>query len=160
MSVRHVCRGGLNLTNRFQVKSGIWLLLFVWCLLAACSNSSEGVRALPKAVGAADEGSAIQTLRTIATAQTEAKATRGAYGDFDSLVQAGFLDQRFTGSNPTMRGYRFAMTASENEFIVNADPQTTQTAPVTGSRHFYLDSTDNAIHVNPSRPATKQDPLL
>ena len=147
------------MTNRFQVKSGIGLLLLVWCLLAACSNSSEGVRALPKAVGAADEGSAIQTLRTIATAQTEAKATRGAYGDFDSLVQAGFLDQRFAGSNPSLRGYRFTMTASENDFIVNADPQTIQPTPATGSRHFYL-STDNAVHVNSSQPATKQDPLL
>ena len=116
--------------------------------------------AYPKAVGAADEGSAIQALRTIATAQTQAKGTRGAYGDFDALVQAGFLDQRFSGSNPNVRGYRFTMTANENAFAVNADPQTTQTSPTTGSRHFYLDSTDDAIHVNSSQPATKQDPLL
>ena len=111
-------------------------------------------------MGAADEGSAIQALRTIATAQTQAKVTRGAYGDFDSLVQAGLLDQRFAGSNPNLRGYRFTMTVSENGFAVNADPQTTQTSPTTGSRHFYLDSTDDAIHVNSSQPATKQDPLL
>ncbi len=146
--------------NRIQIKSGIWLLLLVCCLVAACSNASEGLRAYPKAVGAADEASAIQALRTIATAQTQAKAMRNAYGDFDALVQAGFLDQRFAGSNPTLRGYRFAMSANENEFTVNADPQTTETAPVTGSRHFYLDSTENAIHVNSSQPATKQDPLL
>ena len=111
-------------------------------------------------MGAADEGSAIQALRTIATAQTQAKGTRGAYGDFDALVQAGFLDQRFSGSNPNVRGYRFTMTANENAFAVNADPQTTQTSPTTGSRHFYLDSTDDAIHLNSSQPATKQDPLL
>jgi len=108
---------------------------------------------------AADEGSAIQALRNIATAQTQAKAMRGAYADFDSLVQAGFLDQRFAGSNPTLRGYRFAMSASENGFMVNADPPA-QTGPSTGSRHFYMDSTENGIHVNSSQPATKQDPLL
>ena len=145
--------------NRLQITNGLWLLFLVCCLLAGCSNSSEGARAYPKAVSAADEGSAIQALRTIATAQTQAKAMRGAFADFDSLVQAGFLDQRFAGSNPSLRGYRFAMTASENEFMVNADPQT-QTGPPTGSRHFYLDSTNNAIHVNSSQPATKQDPLL
>ena len=160
MSAGRVCGGGFNLTNRFQITSGMWLLLFVGCLLTGCSNSTDGARAYPKVLTAADEGAAIQALRTIATAQTQAKTMRGAYADFDSLVQAGFLDQRFAGSNPNLRGYRFAMIASENEFIVNADPQTTQTAPVTGSRHFYLDSTENAIHVNSSQPATKQDPLL
>ena len=145
--------------NRFQITSLTCLLLLVWCLVASCSNSSEGARALPKAVGAADEGFAIQALRNIATAQTQAKVMRGAYADFDSLVQAGFLDQRFAGSSPTLRGYRFVMTASENGFIVNADPPT-QTGPVAGSRHFYMDSTENGIHVNSSQPATKQDPLL
>src|SRR2546429_4335753 len=144
---RATFRGRINLTNRIQIKSGIWLLLLVWCLPAGCSNSSEGLRAYPKAVGAADEGSAIQALRTIATAQTEAKATRGAYGDFDALVQAGFLDQRFAGSNPSLRGYRFAMTATENDFIVNADPQPTQQAQLTGGRTFFMDSTANRVHV-------------
>ena len=146
--------------NKLPITNGLWLLILVWCLLAGCSNSSEGARALPKAVGAADEGSAIQALRTIATAQTQAKVTRGAYADFDSLVQAGYLDQRFAGSNPNLRGYRFAMTARDNDFSVNADPQPTENAPATGSRHFYLDSTENAIHVNLSQPATKRDPLL
>ena len=145
--------------NRFQITSLTCLLLLVWCLFAGCSSSSDGARALPKAVGAADEGFAIQALRNIATAQTQAKVMRGAYADFDSLVQAGFLDQRFAGSSPTLRGYRFVMTASENGFIVNADPPT-QTGPVAGSRHFYMDSTENGIHVNSSQPATKQDPLL
>ena len=145
--------------NKLPITKGLWLLLLVWSLLAGCSNPSEGARALPKAVGAADEGSAIQALRTIATAQTQARVTRGAYADFDSLVQAGYLDQRFAGSNPNLRGYRFSMIASENEFVVNADPQA-QTGSATGSRHFYLDSTENAIHVNSSQPATKQDPLL
>src|SRR5437764_5850271 len=145
--------------NKFRMTSGLWLLLLVWCSLAGCSNSFEGARAYPKAVSTADEGSAIQALRNIATAQTQAKAMRGAFADFDSLVQAGFLDQRFAGSNPTLRGYRFAMSASENGFMVKADPPA-QIGPATGSRHFYMDSTENGIHVNSSQPAAKQDPLL
>ncbi len=124
----------------------------------AGSDSPEGVNAYPKSIAAADETYAIQTLRTIATAQAQAKATRGSYADFVGLAQAGFLDQRFADSTPNLKGYRFTMTASETEFVVNADPQTTQSQPT--SRHFYLDSFDNAIHVNPMQTATKMDPVL
>jgi len=137
------------------------LLLFACCFLTSCASSgTEGLGAYPKAVGAADEASAIQALRTIASAQTQAKAMRNSYADFDTLVQLGFLDQRFSGKNPNLRGYSFAVKASDNEFSVMADPQVTANSPTTGSRHFYLDSTDNVIHVNASQPATRQDPVL
>jgi hypothetical protein len=138
----------------------IWLLL-ACCLLSSCTNEgSEGVRALPKAVNTADETSAIQALRTIGSAQTQAKAMRNSYADFDTLVQLGFLDRRFSGTNPNLRGYRFSVVAKPDEFVITADPETSQTAPTTGSRHFYLDSNDNVIHVNSSQPATRQDPAL
>lgn len=136
-------------------------LLICAFFLFACSsgNSSEGLGVYPKAMGAADEGSTIQALRTIATAQGQLKGTRGSYGDFAALVQAGFLDQRFAGNTPNLRGYRFTMTATDSEFSVNADPQTTETQPTTGSRHFYLDSSENAVHANPKQPASKSDPV-
>ena len=72
--------------------------------LASCSSSkpSEGLGVYPKAVGAADEASAIQALRTIATAEAQLKAATGAYGNFEELVQAGFLDNRFAGATPTV----------------------------------------------------------
>lgn len=145
--------------SRKQISGAVGLLLA--CLLSACSSSgSEGLGAYPKAVNASDEASAIQALRTIATAQTQAKAMRNSYANFDALVQLGFLDERFAGANPNIRGYRFSLTANESEFAVNADPQPSANAPNTGSRHFYLDSKDNAIHVNPSQPASRQDPTL
>jgi hypothetical protein len=93
-------------------------------------------------------------------AQTQAKAMRNSYADFDTLVQLGFLDRRFSGTNPNLRGYRFSVVAKPDEFVVTADPEISQTAPTTGSRHFYLDSNDNVIHVNVSQPATRQDPPL
>ena len=130
--------------------------------LASCSSTkpSEGLGVYPKAVGAADEASAIQALRTIATAEAQLKATSGVYGDFDALTKAGVLDQRFAGSTPNLRGYRFAMNVTASDFSVNADPQTTETQPTTGSRHFYLDSSDNAIHVNATQPASRSDLVL
>src|SRR5258708_28970579 len=107
-------------------QSAKWLGLIAIAFLTSCAggDSSGGAGALPKAVSAVDETAAIQTLRTIATAQAQAKATRGSYGDFNTLVQAGFLDQRFASDAPIMRGYRFRMTAGENDFSATADPQT------------------------------------
>ena len=138
------------------------LLIVIAVFLASCSsgNSNGGPGVYPKAVGAADETSAIQTLRTIATAQGQLKASRGSYGNFDALVQAGFLDQRFGGETPNLRGYRFTMKATDSDFTVNADPQITESQPTSGSRHFYLDSSDNAVHVNAGQQASKNDPTL
>jgi hypothetical protein len=139
---------------------GLFGLLICAAFLASCSGKSEGLDVLPKAIGAADEGFAIQALRTIASAETQMKVTRGSYGDFDALTQAGYLDQRFAGQTPNLKGYRFTITASESDFSVNADPQTTENQPTTGSRHFYLDSSDNSVHVNPKQPASKNDPVV
>jgi hypothetical protein len=145
-------------TQRFAELLG---LLLVVVFLASCSSgsSSEGLGVYPKAMGAADEGSAIQALRTIATAEMQMKSSRGAYGDFDALTQAGYLDQRFAGQTPNLRGYRFTIKATDSEFAVNADPQTTETQPTTGVRHFYLDGSDNAVHANPNQAASKTDPV-
>lgn len=135
------------------------LLLF----LTSCGssgNSSNGLGVYPKAVGAADEATAIQTLRTIATAQTQLRSTNGTFGTFEALVQAGLLDQRFAGTAPNLKGYRFAMQVSDSSYSVNADPQVTETQPTTGSRHFYIDSSDSNIHVNSSQPASRDDPAL
>jgi hypothetical protein len=49
---------------------------------------------------------------------------------------------------------------TESDFSVNADPQTTETQPTTGIRHFYLDSAENTLHVNPTQAASKNDPVL
>ncbi|HVS83348.1 MAG TPA: hypothetical protein VHE60_16590 [Pyrinomonadaceae bacterium] len=148
------------------MRNGKWsslVGLFVVALLfASCSSgsSSGGLGVYPKAVGAADEASAIQSLRTIATAQQQLKATQGSYGTFDALTQAGLLDLRFAGSAPNLRGYRFTMNVTDSDFSVNADPQTTETQPTTGVRHFYLDSNDNSIHVSLRQAASKNDPVL
>jgi hypothetical protein len=146
-------------TQRFAEWLGLVLGV---ALLASCSSgsSSKGLGVYPKAMGAADEGSTIQALRTIASAETQMKVTRGSYGDFDALTQAGYLDQRFAGRTPNLKGYRFTITATDSEFAVNADPQTTEIQPTTGVRHFYLDGSDNAVHANPKQPASKSDPVV
>ena len=147
--------------GKHPMPNGKWFLVIGFLLLTSCSSASQpGLGAYPKAVGAADEGFAIQALRTIATAQAQLKVTRGTFGDFNALTQAGLLDQRFASASPGLKGYRLTMTASDNDFSVNADPEATSGQPTTGSRHFYLDSSDNSIHVNSTQAARKTDPVL
>jgi hypothetical protein len=110
-------------------------------------------------MGAAEEASTIQALRTIATAEGQLKATRGSYGDFEALTSAGFLDSRFASRTPNVQGYLFTISATDAEFKVNADPQATDKHPTTGTRHFYLDGSDNVVHANPTQTASKTDPV-
>src|SRR5437016_2673887 len=69
--------------RRFALPAHSMLTAFglIWFALMslACATKTEGPAVYPKAVGAADEGSAIQALRTIASAQTQAKAMRNSY---------------------------------------------------------------------------------
>ena len=133
-----------------------WTLLGIALFVCSCSSNAPGNRGtLQKTVDAADETATIQTLRTIFSAQTQAKATRGSYADFPGLVDGGFLDARFSNSTPTLKGYRFSMSASAGEFSINADP----IDPASG-RHFYIDANDEAIHVNPTAGASRSDPTL
>lgn len=139
--------------------SGIKLSLALLSLLIVWScGSSEGLNSYTKAVGAADEGSTIQTLRTIASAQAQYRAANGEYGSFGALTKAGMLDARFAGDAPTLKGYRFTMSANSTTFSVNADPQATESQPAIGSRHFFLDSSDGVIRANSKQPASAGDP--
>src|SRR6516162_4425726 len=72
---------------------------------------------------AAQESSAVAQLRTINTAEvTYLSSNQGSFGDVQSLISQGLLDNRFTGS---VSGYIFTVTASGPNYTVNADPTST-----------------------------------
>ena len=152
----------MNSTGGFIGARGVLLLPLLLMSLNACSSSkqSEGLGVYPKAVGVADETSAIQSLRTITTAEAQLKAATGAYGNFEELVQAGFLDNRFAGATPNVRGYQFTIMPNDSGFTINADPQTSANQPTTGTRHFFFSSVDNTIHASPDRVASSSDPAI
>jgi len=74
----------------------------------------------------ANEASAIANLRTINAAEEEYLLTRGggAFGDLDSLIQAGLLD---SGMNEAVGGYRFEVVAAGEEYTATATPASTNT---------------------------------
>jgi hypothetical protein len=147
------------------------LSLIALCVVFSqgCGDSVEQTtNAYIKARPGADEAAIAMTLKQIASAQQNYLLTRASnsYGTFDQLVEAGFLDARFKGSAPVTHGYVFNMKLVEARdgqspsFSVNADPQPSRERPVTGTRHYYLDSSASAIRVNPDRPATASDAPL
>jgi Tfp pilus assembly protein PilE len=139
----------------------ILALVVLICLASlSCQTYSTG---LQKSLARADETSAIAALHAIAVAeQTYSISNGGNFGTLAQLRDAGYLDVRFNAPNGGVKDYSVTLNANPQSgeggasFTCNADP--TNSGSQAG-RHFYIDSTSQAIHVNPTQPATVADPV-
>ena len=132
------------------------------CIVSlSCQTYTTGLK---QSVARADETAAFGAMRTIAVAQrTYSMSNNNEYGTFQQLNEAGYLDSRFSSSNPQIKNYVLTMTvnpksgdASEGFFSCNADPAGSGAQ----GRHLYIDSTSPEVHVNPNQPATVNDPIF
>ena len=95
---------------------------------------------------AANEGSAQQSLRTMASAEATYRATAGSgnYGPVSDLVAQNLVDSVLGGS-AGKSGYNFttgtAPTADANVFVLAAAPMTITGVTATGTREFCIDQT-------------------
>jgi len=112
---------------------------------------------------AGNEAATLQDLKTIAAVQIQYFNTHNrTFGTFDQMMKEQMVNAKFSGNPPIVDGYIFTLkvtpkTASQpTSYTLNADPQTDST----GKNHFYLDSNDSTIHVNPDQPAGPNDPPL
>ena len=143
-------------------------VLVTTIVIAIIGMIAVGITGHNAAVRAANEAAAIKTLTTIAEQQKLYYNFHqpSSFGTFDEMLKAGLMDTRFTGTTPVVDGYVYDMrvipksTITQAGFAVNADPQVTGGFGATGKNHFYLDSDNNTIHVNPSQPATATDPPI
>jgi prepilin-type N-terminal cleavage/methylation domain-containing protein len=128
-----------------------------------------GVTGWKAAIRAANEASAVKTLRTIAEQQMlyYNGHNRSSFGTFDEMLKAGVSDnQRLSGTTPVVEGYIFTLkiipksTNQPASYTVNADPQQTEGVNATGKNHFYSDSNSSTIHVNADQPAAPSDPPI
>jgi hypothetical protein len=88
-----------------------------------------------KEPGGADEGGAIDNLRTIGSAQATYFAQKERYGSFEELVEAGTLDEGYA-NGAERGGYRFWLeTPDPGRFVVTAAPVEYGKA---GVRSFYM----------------------
>ena len=115
-----------------------------------------------------NENAAAQTLDRIRTYQVQyASRNRGKFANFEQLVQAAGLDEKFTGERPVVNGYIFTMTLEEPSnarpgfYSITADPQVAEGLTATGTRHFYTDSSIGSIKsTDENRPAKADDPSI
>jgi type IV pilus assembly protein PilA len=114
---------------------------------------------LLKARKATNEASAINSMRTIWSAQTVYRKTftnDTTYAPnlttLGTAPGARILDVVLGGSdNPTKSGYDFAMTGSTGTFSATAEPQVGR-----GDRHFFVDESA-VIRYNHTATATETD---
>jgi type II secretory pathway pseudopilin PulG len=110
---------------------------------------------------AANEGSAIYSLRQISAAQAMYQGNFGKFGTLSDLAAQNLIDSKL--ATGTKNGYRFAIELTTNEdnvegFAVTGVPVTYRS---TGNRSFYVDETQVVrVADNSGGPATKfDDPL-
>ena len=130
----------------------MFMLLVVILVSLCCQSYTTG---LQKTETSADETLVISALRSVAMAQqAHATANEGSFATFPQLIEGAYLDSRFNGEAPEIRGYVLTMKVGEKSYSCNADPAGEQ------GRHFYVDSTSQQIRVNATQPASAKDGLL
>jgi len=107
---------------------------------------------------AANEGSAQQSLRTMASAEATYRSTagNGSYGPVSDLVTQSLIDTVLGGA-AGKSGYSFtngaAPVASSTDFVVAATPLATSGVTATGTRDFCIDQT-GVLKANPTASGT------
>ncbi len=110
---------------------------------------------------AANEGSAIYTLRQISSAQAAYQSNFGKFGTLNELAAQNLIDSRL--ATGTKNGYNFAIELTTDEenldgFVVTGVPVTYRS---TGTRSFYVDETQVIRAAdNSGGPPTKYDQPL
>ena len=99
---------------------------------------------------AANEGSAIASMRTITSAEATYAATVGGgqYGNLQALAGQGLVDSVLGGATGNKSGYTFASTpsgagtaADPYLYLSTATPQSVGSLTATGTRNFASDPT-------------------
>ena len=123
----------------------IELLIVSAVILIIATIAIPGLRAVRNNANA---GSAIQSLRTITTAEHLYQRKFKAYGTLAALFPEGTIDTNLAGGSKS--GYTFTITLGPGgqTFACNATPQVS----VTELEHFFVDET-GIIRVNVGAPA-------
>jgi len=111
---------------------------------------------------AANEGSAQQSVRTVASSEATYHSTTGAgyYGDFAALMGQSLVDSvlgQATTAASAKSGYTFDLSGvSATAFVVGAAPVTNSGVTATGTRDFCIDQTGvlNGRTSSSTTPAT------
>lgn len=153
-----------NLRRNFKNQQGFNLIELMIVIAIIAILIGVAIPAYRNMVNNGNETAAVAGLNTIKTLQYGyAGKHQGKFApNFDELIKALALDEKFAGENPVVNGYVFKMTVQESSgtkppfFSVNADPQ-----EGSGTGHYYLDSSIGTTKVtSENRPAKAEDPSI
>jgi hypothetical protein len=108
------------------------------------------------------EAATLQNLKTIAAVEAQYFITHNrSFGTFDQLIREQMLSAKFSGNPIVADGYVFTLSLSRkpdgsSSYKITADPREGSS----GGYHFYLDSDESRIRVNPERQAGPDDPVF
>ena len=127
--------GWLSVGNGGQNPASLAMLPFSMVPLMAATTA---VPSMLRSRQAANESSAVASLRTIASAElTYATTSRGNYGSITALISAGLLDSRFAS---VVSGYQLGVIVSGRSYTATATPVSTDTG-----RYGYFATSDGVI---------------
>jgi Tfp pilus assembly protein PilE len=148
-----------------QLTKGIIIGVIAMVLLALIALGAiligAGFYGWKAAQRAGNEAATMQNVKTIAAVEIQYYNTHNrTFGTLDQMIKEELLTAKFSGNPPAADGYIFTLSVTTKtssrpaSYTLNADPQNA----ATGRNHFYIDSSDSTIHVNPNQPAGATDP--
>ncbi len=110
---------------------------------------------------AANEGSAMATMRLISSAEISYQSTFGKFATLDELAAQNLIDQKLAAGTKNGYSFRIEMTTNEENLEGYAVTGVPLTYPSSGARSFYVDETQ-VLRVADNRggPASKMDQPL
>jgi len=158
-----------NLCRKFKDQRGFNLIELMIVIAIIALLIGVGVPAWQSMVRSGNETTAIQSLTTIRTLQSQyASKHQGKFAaNFEELVKSVQLDgDKFKGESPVVNGYIYTMTVQESSgttpafYSIKANPQVSEGIQATGTRFFYFDSTLGTLKYSEEGEASQQSPSI
>ena len=141
-------------------------IIIALAVVALCVLFAFGVMVGAAVVGyraamrAGYEAATVQNLKTIEAAEARYFITHNrTFGTLDQLIKEQELSQKFSGHPAVADGYVFTLSLAlqpngSSSYKLTADPE----PGLSGAHHFYVDSNEDRIRVNPDHQAGPNDP--